>query len=198
MTNEVALKSIYIQFHNDLYRFILRRVSDPDAAEDILQDVYLKVHAGVGDLRDSDRLESWIYQIARNAIIDHYRRARPHGEVPEHLALPETGDSDAAADLAPSVKAMLACLPGKYRQALTMAEYEGLKQHEIAERLGISLSGAKSRVQRGRQKLREALLDCCHFEFDRHGRVLHYQPRCAACAADDYPCSADPAGPADI
>ncbi len=159
MTNEVALKSIYIQFHNDLYRFILRRVSDPDAAEDILQDVYLKVHAGVGDLRDSDRLESWIYQIARNAIIDHYRRARPHGEVPEHLALPETGDSDAAADLAPSVKAMLACLPGKYRQALTMAEYEGLKQHEIAERLGISVKTVENQMGKAFKTLREELAD---------------------------------------
>lgn len=80
------------------------------------------------------------------------------------------------ADLAPSVRAFLACLPGKYRQALIMVEYQGLKQHEIAERLGISLSGAKSRVQRGREMIREALLDCCHFEFDRHGTYSSTSP----------------------
>ena len=183
-----ALEAVYARFHTDLYRFILSRVSDPDTAEDILQDVYLKVHTHAGDLRDSDRLVSWVYQIARNALVDHYRRARPQAELPEHLALPEADEPTAMADLAPSVRAFLACLPGKYRQALIMVEYQGLKQHEIAERLGISLSGAKSRVQRGREMIREALLDCCHFEFDRHGHVLQYQPRCAACAADDYPC----------
>lgn len=186
MISAVALEAIYRQFHNDLAHFIQRGVSDPDTAEGILQDIYLEIHAHVSDLRESDPLPSWIYQSARNAIIDYYRRARPHEELPEHLDLSGAGDRAATAEPTPSIKVMLACLPGKYRQALILAEYQGLKQHEIAGRLDISPSEAKSRVQRGREKLREALLDCCHFEFDRYGRVLPYQPHCAACAADNY------------
>ena len=74
---------------------------------------------------------------------------------------------------------MVESLPDDYRQALLLTEYEGLTQRELAERLGLSVSGAKSRVQRAREKLKEMLLDCCHFEFDRLGRVIDYQPKYA-------------------
>jgi RNA polymerase sigma-70 factor (ECF subfamily) len=78
---------------------------------------------------------------------------------------------------------MLNCLPEKYRQALLLTEYRGMTQQEVAEHLGISLSGAKSRVQRAREKLKEELLNCCHFEFDRLGKIMSYHPKCAACAS---------------
>jgi RNA polymerase sigma-70 factor (ECF subfamily) len=182
MISASALENIYRQFHDDLHRFILRRVADPYTAEDILQDVYLKIHAYIDDLREGDRLEDWLYRIIRNAIIDHYRRDHPRLELSEHLERLEADDRDAVAEIALSVRAMLACLPGKYRQALILAEYRGLRQHEIAGRLDVSPSEAESFVQRGREMLREALLDYCHFEFDRRGRAISYQPHCAACA----------------
>ena len=72
----MTFESIYIEFDTKLRKFILGRVSDPEATEDILQNVYLKIHSNIDSLRDSEKLESWIYQIARNAIIDHYRHAR--------------------------------------------------------------------------------------------------------------------------
>jgi RNA polymerase sigma-70 factor (ECF subfamily) len=86
------------------------------------------------------------------------------------------------AELAPSVAAMVNALPEPYREALYLTEYQGLSQRELAARLGISLSGAKSRVQRAREKLKQLLLDCCHFEFDRLGRIIDYQPRCTCCS----------------
>ena len=95
-------------------------------------------------------------------------------------------ENEAQRDLARSMRDMLRCLPEKYGQALRLTEFEGLSQTALAERLGLSLSGAKSRVQRAREKLREALLDCCHVELDRLGQVLHFEPRCAACAAPNY------------
>ncbi len=67
------------------------------------------------------------------------------------------------------------------RQALILTEYQGLTQRELAERLGLSFSGAKSRVQRAREKLKQQLLECCHFELDRRNHILDYQPRCHRC-----------------
>lgn len=176
-----TLETIYTDFHTKLHRFIAGRVPDPDTAEDILQDVYLKIHSHIDGLRETDRLESWVYQITRNAIIDYYRRARPQDELSESLASPLDEEPDAVSELASSVREMLDCIPDKYREALEMTELQGLSQAELAIRLDITVSGAKSRVQRGREKLKAAFLDCCHFEFDRLGNILDYQPKAHTC-----------------
>jgi RNA polymerase sigma-70 factor (ECF subfamily) len=72
---------------------------------------------------------------------------------------------------------LISTLPAPYRDALVLTEFEGLTQKEMAERLGISLSGAKSRVQRGREQLKRMLLERCQFEFDRLGRIIDCKPR---------------------
>lgn len=84
-------------------------------------------------------------------------------------------------ELLPCVAAMVDALPSSYREALRLTEYQGLSQKALSERLGISFSGAKSRVQRARAKLKQQLLECCHFQFDHAGRIIDYQPRCANC-----------------
>lgn len=174
-----ALEAVYRQFHTDLYRFVRSRVTNPDTAEDTLQNIYRQIHARAGDLGESDRLASWLYQSAHKAIGDQDGRDWPAE------GWPEADDRAATAVLADAVKGMLACLPGPYRQALMMAEYQGLTPHEIADRLDVDWPEAESRVRRGREMLGEALLDCCHYEAERYGRVLPYQPRCPACAAGD-------------
>lgn len=181
----LSVEPIYETLHADLRRFVARRVDDPHAVDDILQDTYLRLHSHLASLRQPERLTSWVYTITRNVIIDHYRRTRhrPDGdELPEDLALPDEPDDEAERQLARSLSAMVDCLPKKYRQALVLADLRGLKQHELAERLGLSLSGAKSRVQRAREQLKAIFLDCCHVELDRLGGVIGYEPRCAECA----------------
>ena len=114
------------------------------------------------------KLESWIYQLTRNAIINSYRskRATTTLDKPEALHLSEElPDEDVVTELFPSVRAMVLSLPKKDRQALTLTEYQGLTQKELAQRLGLSLSGAKSRVQRAREKLKQQLLACCHLDW---------------------------------
>jgi RNA polymerase sigma-70 factor (ECF subfamily) len=185
--HEYSVEGVYESFHTGLRRFVLTKVSDPAAADDILQDVYLRIHTHIDSLRDCGRLQSWVYQIARNAIIDYYRGRRPMAELSETLPEPENAgedscENDIECELMASLGAMVSDLPDKYRQALTLTLYEGLTQQEVAERLGISLSGAKSRVQRARMKLRDSLLACCHFAFDRYGAVLDYRERCCCCA----------------
>ncbi len=100
----------------------------------------------------------------------------------EALDLPdELPDDDIVSELLPCIRAMVLALPDQDRQALILTEYQGLTQKELGERLGLSLSGAKSRVQRAREKLKQQLLACCHFEVDRRGHILDYQPCCTCC-----------------
>ena len=182
----VTTEQVWLELHERLLRFIRARVGDEGAAEDILQDVFLKIHTRIDTLRDEDRLEGWVWQIVRHAIADHHRGRRPAAELPEGLAAPDGTDdnADAGRQLVPFIRATVAGLPGPYREALLLTEYGGLTQQELADRAGISLSGAKSRVQRAREKVKTVLLECCHFEFDRRGRIVDYQPRCDDCASE--------------
>ncbi|HET8844165.1 MAG TPA: RNA polymerase sigma factor SigZ [Ktedonobacteraceae bacterium] len=177
-------------FHTPLHQFIRHRVADDATAEDLLQEVFLKIHQQGASLRDARRLESWIYQITRNLIIDYYRSLHHPMitlETAELLDLPEElPDDDIVSELLPCVRAMVLALPEPDRQALILTEYQGLTQKELGERLGLSFSGAKSRVQRAREKLKQELLACCHFELDRRGHILDYYPHCTCC--DQVPC----------
>jgi RNA polymerase sigma-70 factor, ECF subfamily len=179
----MASEQLWETFSVPLQQFIRRRVHDPHSVEDILQDVFLKIHTRIDTLHQQDRVASWIYQITRNAIADYYRAQRPMTDMPETLAAPDALiDDDVVQELLPCVTAMVQELPNTYREALRLTEYEGLSQKALSEQLGISFSGAKSRVQRARAKIKEQLLACCHFQFDYAGRIIDYQPHCACCA----------------
>ena len=173
-------------------RFIARRVRDPHAAEDLAQDVMLKVRTalagspdgpadgenGGGAAPDDRGMVAWIFRVARNALTDYYRSPRSRLPIPlEAVAEPsheergEDDEAEAVADLAACLRPMIARLPQPYRGAIELTELGGLSQVDLAARLGISVSGAKSRVQRGRQQLKAMLLDCCRIEVDGLGRV---------------------------
>ncbi len=86
-------------------------------------------------------------------------------------------DEEISAEVASWLPAFIGLLDAPTREALELSELEGLTQREVAERLGLSPSGAKSRVQRGRHKLREALEACCEIERDVRGHVTDYRPK---------------------
>jgi RNA polymerase sigma-70 factor, ECF subfamily len=179
------IDSLWRGFRNRLLAFIRTRIPNPDEAEDILQDVFLSIHSGMGNLRDRGKLESWIFRIARNAIIDHYRKRRPLVPLDGHCGIAEEAPAEesAVSRLADSIREIIDSLPEPYKTALVLSESPGLDQKTIAGRLGISHSGAKSRVQRGRQMIRNLLLACCHFEFDSRGAVIDFYDRCCCCSA---------------
>lgn len=176
---------IWDRFSGELRAFIQRRVSDEHDAEDLLQDVFLKIHTRMHTLNNEEKLASWIYQIARNTITDYYRSQNHTIELQEGIAVDEDGEEEPIARLAVGVHEMIDTLPDIYRQPLLLSEISGMKQAEVAGQLGLSVSGAKSRIQRGRAMLKQSLLDCCHFEFDRRGSLIDYLPRqdcCEACS----------------
>lgn len=172
-----TLEHIWREFAGKLGQFIRSRVTDPATAEDILQDVFVKIQKRLSSLQDPTKLERWIYFVARNAIIDYYRTRKQTVEVPETLpAEPDNHDGELE-ELKAAFRRMIYSLPDLQRDALVLTEFEGLTQQELADRQGISLSGAKSRVQRGRAQLKAMLDECCTFEFDRRGKVIGCEPR---------------------
>lgn len=180
-----TLEIIWNDFAGRLGQFIRARVADPAAAEDILQDVFVKIQGKIDQLKDPAKLQSWLFLLTRNAIIDHYRSRKDTSEVPETLPAEPPEHDDEADGLKASFRRMIESLPEPYREAIRLTEFENLTQKELAGRLGISLSGAKSRVQRGREQLKQMLLDCCRFEFDRRGKIIECEPRskqyCSEC-----------------
>ena len=187
----VSTEQVWERFQDDLRKFIARRVRDQELAADLLQETFVRIHRGLGSLKDDDRVLAWVYRVARNSIADHFRKSA-RTETDESAEAPATGPDRANhdEDLGRCLLGMLPAMPEKYRAAIELAEIEGLPQQEVAQRLGLSVSGAKSRVQRGREMMRRMLLDCCHLEFDRRGNVVDYERRggcggCGDCRSDD-------------
>lgn len=163
--------------------FLARRVSAADV-DDVLQDVLLRIQRGLATLRDEERFAAWLFQVARNAVADHQRARARHGagemDSAEELAAPdvrEADDRDTSRALATCISVFVARLPSPYREAITLVELEGLTAREAAEMSGISASGMKSRVQRGRAQLRQLLEECCEIALDARGKVTDLTPR---------------------
>lgn len=166
--------------------FVRRRVASDADADDVVQDTLLNAYRHADAMREAERVDAWLYRVARNAIADHHRDRRRHplarGEAPElgHDPFGEP-DDQAKEDLTGCVALFVAALPSPYREAITLTELEGRTQREAAEMLGISLSGMKSRVQRGRAKLRCLFDRCCEIEVDARGKVVDYERREMGC-----------------
>jgi RNA polymerase sigma-70 factor (ECF subfamily) len=149
--------------------------------EDILQDVFLKVHLHLETIQNVEKIESWVFQITRNCIIDFYRKPVGSAFEKEIPVYDEYGGEDTSENLAPYIQEILDSLPEKYHEAIVLTDFQGKNQKELADYLGISLSGAKSRVQRARQKIKDIMLACCHFEFDARGIIYDYREHCCCC-----------------
>ncbi|PQJ35435.1 hypothetical protein BSZ35_13215 [Salinibacter sp. 10B] len=180
--------AVWRPFVDGLRSFIGRRVPTADA-EDVLQDTLLRLHEGTDSLRNADRAEAWVFSIARRAIADYFRQEErrpvdtsvnaPTVETPpssENLA-PYDGDHDPHEEVLSWLRPMAEELPEMYRRPLLMADFEGYTQQAVADEIGLSLSGAKSRVQRARVKLRERLMRCCEIEFGPEGRAVAFRRR---------------------
>jgi len=188
---DTDLHTGWTELRERLQGFVALRVS-PANAEDVLQDALLRIQRGLPDLRESDRLGPWIYRVTRSAIADHLRARtrsieRTETCAPEELdgaALSVDEPDTATASLVRCVSTFVAELPSPYREAITLTDLEGLSQKDAADIVGISLSGMKSRVQRGRERLRQMFVQCCELTQDARGRVIECEPR-GACAPSE-------------
>jgi RNA polymerase sigma-70 factor (ECF subfamily) len=175
--------AIWTAFSARLRAFIAKRVRENVDIDDILQEVFTKIHAGLGKLKEEERLEAWLFQVTRRAIVDHYRNHRLVG-LHEEIAA-KSASQDVAAEVASWLGPMMSLIPEEDQTSLRLVELEGVSQKDLASRLGLSVTGAKSRVQRARARLKQAVLDCCHIEMDRRGTPIDYSKKRDDCG----PCS---------
>ncbi len=191
----ISTEQIWQLLSSRLRAFLVSRCGDEQVAEDLLQETFIRIHQRLDSIDDAQRITPWVFQIARNLVIDHYRaQARAAAAMAEEL---QASTDDASENLNEQVMGwlpeMIADLPDTYRQAVELYELQDLPQREIADRLGISLSGAKSRIQRGRALLKSRLFECCSFERDRRGNLIGYsRNRAVSCDCADRAQPADP------
>ena len=186
-------QDVWEDFHGRLRSFVSRRVKQPADAEDVVQEIFLHIHRNLSTVKDEARLPAWIFKIARNAIVDYFRKnARPMEGLAEDFDLPAPTeppeiDHSALQELARCLEPMIDALPESYRHAIRLTDLRGLAQPAAAKQTGLSVSGMKTRVQRARRKLKTMLLQCCEIQFDNRRGVVAYQRRsgdCCPCVAD--------------
>lgn len=203
MTVRPATSEQWSRLRADLGRLLGRRLPGPADVEDVVQEVLLRVWRRGDDLRDGERFGAWLSRIAHTAAADHLRARQRHPvsrhpPSPDSETDPETDLGDAlngreARDTIASVlRPFVESLPDPYREAVALSELEGFTQAAVAERLGLSLSGVKSRVQRGREQLRLMLERCCLIELDARGAPVSCEARPDGVLPDG--CCRDPVG----
>jgi RNA polymerase sigma-70 factor, ECF subfamily len=188
----MELAAIYTQFHRVLLGFIKSKVTNHHDAEDILQNVFIKVAAGIDDLNRKEKLQSWIYAIARNAIIDYYRGNAGkkglviEGDISDHFEDETYKDTTKGLDCC--LMDFVNQLPPAYRDMIIDVEMRGVKQKDLVEKYNLAYPSIRSRVQRGREKLKQILLACCHIQWDNRGNILDVQSRAGCIKSDDGDC----------
>ncbi len=176
-------ENIWNDFHKELKNFIQKKVKDENIANDILQDVFIKIIDNSDKIEKATSVQNYIYAIARNATNDHFRNIVRNTDI-ENKFLPFTGEETQSLNTTIAeccIKPFIKQLPDKYQVALTKSEFENISQKDLAEQLNISYSGAKSRVQRGKEKLKELILACCNFPSDSYGNLRDTEDENCSC-----------------
>ncbi|HEU4576605.1 MAG TPA: sigma-70 family RNA polymerase sigma factor [Polyangiaceae bacterium] len=175
-------RGAWLDIERRLRPYVTRRVASTADVDDVLQEIFVRIHRGLSALRDGESFGGWVYRVARSAIADA-ARARSRSplelvEAPPEIATAEAdaGD-DLEAELGACVALFVARLPAPYREAVTLTELQGLTQRDAAELLGVTLSAMKSRTLRGREKIRQMFEECCSISMDCRGRVTACEPR---------------------
>jgi RNA polymerase sigma-70 factor (ECF subfamily) len=169
------------KYERELRGFLHSRVRNPDLAEDLLQDVFLKALAENNRFCTLDNTRAWLFRVTRNRLIDYYRTRHIHEEVPDQLADEQPVEAPVV-HLSQCLPSALEQLSAKDREVIEHCDLDGMSQAEYAQRKGLTLAGAKSRIQRARKRLREALRESCNIIFDEQGKVCCFNNDC------EHPC----------
>ena len=193
--SKASTEQLWRLLSNGLRSFLRQRVPDDAIADDLVQETFLRVHQRRESVRDDQSLTSWVYQIARNLVIDYYRR---EGSQVSKLDISEIGNptqasatnhspANARDNIGAWTIAAVERLPKRYAEAVRSYELDGLTQRQVADQLGISYEAAKSRIKRGRLKLKQLLTACCEFEFDARGNLLDFTAKSSDnCCGDGH------------
>jgi RNA polymerase sigma-70 factor, ECF subfamily len=171
---------LWLEHKQLLQNYIRKRVADDDDAKDIQEEVLMKVYNFCASKSGVKNLKSWLYQIAQNTISDYYTRKRKLVAIEDAFDLADESTNPVPSEAANFIIPLINLLPKEYAEPLLLSDIEGVKQQEIAMRLNLGLSATKSRIQRGREKLRDLFLECCLVEFNEQGEMIQFdvKPHC--------------------
>ncbi len=168
-----------------IHNFIRARITDAAAVDDLTQEALVKAERAAPSLKDSSKVEGWMFRIARNVIADHFRNSKRlvisssdgGSAIGPDIALFNQEQESRKAHLLRCVRAFAQSLPDHYRTALELVDFEGMSQVELAKRFGLTVSAAKSRVQRARARLRALIDACCEVDTDAYGNFIDCRRR---------------------
>ncbi len=185
-TKTMKFNQIWLDFSKPVKEFIRSQTHNAEVTDDILQDVFIKIHQHLDELREEERLAGWVFQIARNTVLNYFRSIKKMTEQQnENYQINLEKTYFAENELNTMVGGWLDFfrkeLNPKYEEALRLVDIEGLTQVELAQKLGISISGAKSRVQRGREQLKQKLMNCCPVKVDAYGNIIEVRNKKGEC-----------------
>ncbi|MFT4679946.1 MAG: RNA polymerase sigma-70 factor (ECF subfamily) [Flavobacteriales bacterium] len=165
---ELTTQQVWTDFADELRGFIFKRVKSADHTDDILQEAFLRIHLNLDKLKKEENIRPWTFRIVRNLLNDHFKA---QGQISQFNDKEVADNQEFEDELSSCIFPMIAALDEKYRIPLTLSDIDGIKQEEVARKLGLTISATKSRIQRAREKLKESFLACCHFQFDKSGKL---------------------------
>lgn len=166
----MTTQDVWKTYATDVKRFITSKVKNTTTTDDILQDTFIKIHTKLHTLKDTRKLKPWIFTIARNSIIDHFKATNTVFAIKDFdIPVEEENHTHTEKDC---LQGILKNLPKKYRDPLFLSDIKGLKQQEVAEQLKQSLSTTKSQIQRARKLIAKGFMDCCGFVLNQDGKLV--------------------------
>lgn len=178
----MKLEKIWAEYQQALKGFLLSKISDPDEVEDILQEVLIKTHANLLSIRDTSSIKFWLFQVANRAAMDYYRSKAKSDQLEEKDLWFDMEEKSIQKEFSKCITPFISALPEEHADVLFAVELRGESQKEYAEKLGISYSTFKSRVQKSRQVLKKVFDDCCHYSVDAKGNLIDYTPKSGKCS----------------
>ena len=175
------LEEVWAEYRTSLKAFLLSRVANMADVDDLLQDILLKIHSKLHQLKQSDRIKPWLFQIAQHSIIDYYRsHGRQTKLAIEFSGLEESKPSIQQA-LAHCIEPFLQGMKNEDAELLRMIDLEGVSQKDYAAAHDMAYSTLKSRVQKARQALRARFESCCHYQIDHQGNLMGFEEKQPPC-----------------
>ena len=166
----MTTKEVWNQYSEDVKRFIISKVKENTVADDILQDTFIKIHTKLHTLKDSQKLKSWVFTIARNSTLDFFKTSKINYEV---FDLGEEDDIEKEYHTEKDcLYGILQKLPKKYRTPLFLSDIKGMKQSDVAKQLNQNLPTTKSQIQRARKLIAQGFIDCCGFVMNEQGHLV--------------------------
>ena len=159
----------WLKYKDALRNYILKIVKHPETANSLSHEVLLKVYSSCCSGRDIKNIKSWLFQISYNTCMDYFKKEAKTTELKEGFKVQE--ENLVYKEAGELIEPLINLLPAKYAKALSLSDIQGLKQQEVANAMGLSLTATKSRIQRARQMLKEQIVECCHVEVDHKGNL---------------------------